>query len=146
MRTRDVIAYFFGALHFATLGVQNHFFPGLGVQGVQLGNGVAQEIFFFTHGCNRCFKLCQSLARRRQRLPRLSDRLKHFRSVQKLIQDIHMSFGIKQAPIIMLAMQFNQRFRERPQDVARTASIVDPSGFPPVTAIDPAQDQLRTIG
>lgn len=46
----------------------------------------------------------------------------------------------------MLAVQFDQRFRQRAQHLARAAAVIDPSRFAPVRPVDTAQDQLAPAG
>ena len=46
----------------------------------------------------------------------------------------------------MLAVQFDQRFRQCAQHLARAAAVIDPRRFAPVRPVDAAQDQFAPAG
>ena len=53
-----------------------------------------------------------------------------------------MPLGVQQPTVIVLTMQFNQRFGQRAQHFTRTAAVIDPSRLAPVRRVDAPQDQL----
>ena len=53
-----------------------------------------------------------------------------------------MAARVQQAAVVLLAMQFDQRIRQRPQHLARGPAVIDPGGLAAISGVDPAQDQL----
>ena len=62
------------------------------------------------------------------------------------IQHVAVAARVQQAPVIVLAMQFDQRIGQGAQHFGADAAVVDPCGFTPVAGVDTAQDQRVADG
>ncbi len=131
-------------LHQTAAGVEFGFFADLRVQRVQLGHGMAQEVFFGAHLVQRSARGNKGLAGVAQGVPRLAGGGALFFQPGKGIEQIAVTPRVQQAPIVMLPMQFHQCFRQAAQHFAGGAAVIHPSRLAPVCRIHPAQDQFIT--
>ncbi len=133
-------------LHQTSTGVEFCFLADLRVQRVQLGHGMAQEVFFGAHLVQRSARGDKRLAGVAQGAPCLAGGRALLLQPGKGIEQIAVPPRVQQAPIVMLPMQFHQRFGKAAQHFAGGPTIIDPGGLAPVRRIHPAQDQLVTAG
>ena len=49
-----------------------------------------------------------------------------------------MTTRVQQTPVVMLTVQFDQRFGQCAQNLTTGSSVVDPSRLAPVTRVNPA--------
>ena len=129
-------------LHKTALRIQLRLLARLRVQCIQLGHRVAQIVFLSAHRSHGGLGSLQRFACRPPRGPCATHSGARRLQPAKSIQNIAVSAWVQKAAVVMLAMQFHQRIRQRAQHLARAPPVINPSRFSPLRRVDPPQDQL----
>lgn len=127
-------------------GIERWLLVGLGIERVELGHGMVEEI-----GISRC--CFQRRLRRVERTGRALASTPAFAHHRELgarfgegVEQGPVVAGIEQAAIVLLAMQLDQQVGETAQHLGRDPAVVDIGLAPSIGGGGPAQDQLAPPG